>query len=444
MPGLATAGSEEATPPDAPAVARSAPPPAEKHPFRRFFADLGPGLITGAADDDPSGISTYSVAGAAFGYLPLWTALFSFPLMTAVQLMCARLGLVTGLGLAGVIRRTYPRWVLWGTCALLIVANVINIAADLGGMAEATRMVTGAPVAVMVPVFGATIVLLLMRSSYRAIARVFKWLTLVLLAYVLTAFVAGVDWRRALEVTFVPHVEWSRAFFSVLVAILGTTISPYLFFWQAAQEVEEDEAHGRTPGQRRSATAEELRACRTDVATGMFASNAVMYFIILTTAATLHAHGHTNIATAQEAADALRPLAGSGAYWLFTLGIIGTGMLAVPVLAGSCAYTIAEAGAWRGSLNRRPNQAKHFYAVLVVAMALGIGLTYMGLDAIKLLFTTAVINGVLAPPLILIVLLLTSSRAIMGEAVNSRTAACLGWLTLAVMVVAALGLLVTS
>src|SRR6478752_886734 len=210
--------------------------PAEKRPFRRFFSNLGPGLITGAADDDPSGISTYSVAGATFGYLPLWTAVVSFPLMTAVQLMCARLGLITGLGLAGVIRRRYSRWVLWGACALLIVANVINIAADLGGMAEATMMVTRAPVALMVPVYGAIIVSLLMWSSYRSIARVFKWLTLVLLAYVVTAFVADVDWRQALEATLLPHVEWSRAYFSVLVAILGTTISPYLFFWQAAQE----------------------------------------------------------------------------------------------------------------------------------------------------------------------------------------------------------------
>src|SRR5471032_3177880 len=273
--------------------------------FRRFFSELGPGLITGAADDDPSGISTYSVAGAAFGYLPLWTAIVSFPLMAAVQLMCARLGIVTGLGLAGVIRRRYSRWVLWGACLLLVVANVINIAADLGGMAEATRMVTRAPVAVCVPLYGVVIVSLLMWSSYRAIARLFKWLTLVLLAYVLTAFVAHVDWWLALRATLIPHIEWSKSFFSVLVAILGTTISPYLFFWQAAQEVEEERAMGRDLAQRRGATPEELRACRDDVLTGMFASQAIMYFIILTTAATLHAHGTTNISTAQEAAEAL-------------------------------------------------------------------------------------------------------------------------------------------
>jgi Mn2+/Fe2+ NRAMP family transporter len=311
-------------------------------------------------------------------------------------------------------------------------------------MAEATMMVTRAPIALMVPVYGVVMVALLMWSSYRSIARVFKWLTFVLLAYVLTAFVAGVDWRLALRATFVPHMEWSRAFFSVIVAVLGTTISPYLFFWQAAQEVEEERALGRNLAHRRGATREELAACRSDVVTGMFASNAIMYFIILTTAATLHAHGKTNIATAQEAAEALRPLAGGGAYWLFTLGLIGTGMLAVPVLAGSCAYAIAEASAWRGSLDRRPGRAKKFYAVLAVSMALGIALNYAGLDAIKLLFTTALINGLLAPPLILIVLLLTSDRKVMGDATNSRALAVVGWITLAVMVAAALGLVIAS
>jgi NRAMP (natural resistance-associated macrophage protein)-like metal ion transporter len=417
---------------------------ADKRVFRRFFAELGPGLVTGAADDDPSGISTYSVVGASFGYLPLWTALFSFPLMVAVQLMCARLGLVTGLGLAGVIRRRYSRWVLWGACLLLGVANVINIAADLGGMSEATRLVTHAPVALCVPFYGIVIVLLLMWSSYRTIARVFKWLTLVLLAYVLTAFVAHVDWRLALRATLIPHIEWSRSFFSVLVAILGTTISPYLFFWQAAQEVEEERAMGRNLAKRRGATPEELRACRDDVLTGMFASQAIMYFIILTTAATLHAHGKTNIETAQEAAEALRPLAGAAAYWLFTLGLIGTGMLAVPVLAGSCAYAIAEAAAWRGSLNRRPRQARKFYTVLAVAMALGVALNYAGFNAIRLLFTTAVINGVLAPPLILIVVLLTRDRTVMGGHVSSPLLDTLGWITFAVMALAACGLFFAS
>jgi NRAMP (natural resistance-associated macrophage protein)-like metal ion transporter len=419
-------------------------PPVDRRRFRRFFADLGPGLITGAADDDPSGISTYSVAGAAFGFAPLWTAIFSFPLMSAVQLMCARLGMITGLGLAGVIRRRYPRPVLWGACLLLVIANVINIAADLGGMAEASTMVTNVPSAVWVPVYAGVIVSLLIWSSYRAIARIFKWLTLVLGAYVVTAFVAHVDWKLALHATLVPHMEWSRPFFAMLVAIFGTTISPYLFFWQAAQEVEEERAKGRNLSQRRGATPEELRACRSDVLTGMFASNAIMYFIIVTTAATLNAHGQTDIETARQAADALRPLAGAAAYWLFTVGLIGTGMLAVPVLAGSCAYALAEAAAWRGSLNQKPERAKKFYFVIAAAMTLGLALNYAGLNAIKLLFTTAVINGVLAPPLILIVVLLTRDRRVMGNAVNSRTLDALGWIALAVMVAAALGLFFAS
>ncbi len=410
--------------------------------LRRFIGELGPGLITGAADDDPSGISTYSVAGAQFGFLPLWTALVSFPLMAAVQLLCARLGMVTGLGLAGVIRQRYSAPVLWGACALLVVANVINVAADLGGMAEATTMVTGVPATVWVPTYAILIVVLMIWGSYRWIARVFKWLCLVLLAYVVTAFVAPVDWRAAIWSTVVPRVVWSRRFFAVLVAILGTTISPYLFFWQAAQEVEEERAMGRNFQQRRGATEAEMQAARTDVVAGMFASNAVMYFIILTAAATLHASGFTEIATAQNAAEALRPVAGTGAYWLFTMGLIGTGMLAVPVLAGSCAYAIAEAAAWRGSLDQPPGRARKFYGVLAVAMMLGWGLNYAGWNAINMLFVTAVINGILAPPLILIVLLLTNDRQVMGDAVSSRPLNVLGWATFAVMVAAAAGLLV--
>ena len=315
---------------------------------RRFFQELGPGLITGAADDDPSGISTYSVAGASLGYTGLWTALFSFPLMTAVQLMCARLGMVTGRGLAAVIRTRYSPWVLWPACAILMIANVFNIGADLGGMADATQMVTGVRAYFWTPLFAGLIIALLFWTSYRSMARVLKWLTLVLFAYLITAFLAHPDWGKVVHATFVPHLEWSRSYLSVLVGILGTTISPYLFFWQAAEEVEEDRERGKvTVAQRKGSTNEELRIAARDVFAGMAVSNVVMYFIILTTAATLNVHGVTNIETAKQAADALRPLAGQGAYWLFTLGLIGTGMLAVPVLAGSCAYAIAEAARWR-------------------------------------------------------------------------------------------------
>src|SRR6476660_3478655 len=411
---------------------------------RRFFAELGPGLITGAADDDPSGISTYSVAGASFGYASLWTALFSFPLMTAVQLMCARLGMVSGRGLAGVIRHRYSRGVLWAACTLLIVANVINIGADLGGMAAASAMVTGVPSAVWTPFYAALIVSLLFWSSYRQIARIFKWLTLVLFAYVLTAFLARPDWSAVLRATLVPHVEWSNGYLAVFVGILGTTISPYLFVWQAAQEVEEDRAAGRrTVRQRRGATDADLKRMRTDVLTGMFFSNLVMYFIILTTAATLHAHGEMHIETARQAAEALRPLAGAGAYWLFALGLIGTGMLGVPVLAGSCAYAIAEAAAWRGSLDRPPDRAKKFYGVLAVAILVGLVLNYVGLDAVTMLFWSAVVNGVLAAPLIVLVVLLTSDRAVMGARVNSPLLRWLGWATAVVMTAATVGMLVT-
>jgi NRAMP (natural resistance-associated macrophage protein)-like metal ion transporter len=411
---------------------------------RRFFGELGPGLITGAADDDPSGVSTYSVTGASFGYAPLWTALFSFPLMVSVQLMCARLGMVTGRGLAGVMRRHYSRWVLWGACALLIVANVINIGADLGGMAEATQMVTDVNSLIWTPVYAMLIVSLLFWASYKIIARVFKWFTLVLFAYVVAAFLSHPDWGAVLRSTFVPHVEWSSDYLATFVGIIGTTISPYLFFWQASEEVEEERAKGRrTVRQRKGATDDELRKSRTDIITGMFFSNLIMYFIILTTASTLHAHGQTSIETAQQAAEALRPLAGRGAYLLFTLGLIGTGMLGVPVLAGAAAYTIAEAAAWRGTLEDRPRLARKFYAVVAVSMVLGLALNYAGFNAVKMLFWSAVVNGMLAPPLIVLVVLLTSSSKVMGKRVNPPLLKWLGWATAIIMALAAVALLVT-
>jgi NRAMP (natural resistance-associated macrophage protein)-like metal ion transporter len=411
---------------------------------RRFFANLGPGLITGAADDDPSGIATYSVAGASLGYMTLWTALLSFPLMAAVQLMCARLGMVTGRGLAGVVRLYYPRWVLWSACAILIVANVFNIAADLGGMAEVTEMMTGIESYYWTPVYTILIILLLFFSSYRHIARIFKWLTLVLFAYIAAGFLAGPDWYSVLSATFVPRGEWSSTFFATFVGILGTTISPYLFFWQASQEVEDDRAQGkRTVKQREGATLKELRVARTDVFTGMFFSNLVMYFIILTTAATLHAHGQTNVQTARDAAEALRPLAGNGAYLLFSVGLIGTGILGVPVLAGSAAYAVTEAAGWRGTLEDQPPLSGKFYALIAVAMLLGLALDFVGLNAVKMLFYSAVLNGVLAPPLIVLVALLTSKSEIMGIRVSSRPLRYFGWATAAIMTAASIAMFVT-
>lgn len=401
---------------------------------RRFFADLGPGLITGAADDDPSGISTYAVTGAAFGYATLWTALFSFPLMTAVQMMCARLGMVTGRGLAGVVRRRYPPWVLWGACTILVVANTVNIAADLAGMAESMALVTGVPSLVWTPLFTVGIASLLFWSSYQRIAKTFKWLTLALFAYVIAAFLSRPGWADVLRATVVPRLDWNAKYLSALTGILGTTISPYLFFWQAAQEVEEERALGRTTlAKRRGATPEELAHSRRDITTGMFFSNLVAYFIILTTAATLNAHGHVNVTTARDAAEALRPLAGQAAYLLFAIGVIGAGMLGVPVLAGSSAYALGEAAGWRSSLNERLITAKKFYAVIGVSMALGMAMDAFGMNAVGMLFWSAVLNGLLAPPLILLVLLLTSDKKVMGSHANRPILRALGWVTVAAM-----------
>lgn len=413
--------------------------------FRRFFSHLGPGLITGAADDDPSGIATYSVAGATLGYAPLWTALFSFPLMAAIQMMCARLGLVTGLGLAGVVRRRYPRWVLWGACALLVVANTVNIGADLGGMADVTGLVTGAPAYWFTPAYAVVIIALLFWTNYRTVARFFKWLTLALFAYVFDAFLAHPDWPLVLRATLIPTVLWTSTYWATLVGILGTTISPYLFFWQAALEVEEEISQGKvTVEQREGASRKELRNSRDDVVTGMLFSNLVMYFIILTAAATLHAHGKASIATAKDAAEALRPLAGGGAYWLFSLGLIGAGMLGVPVLAGSCAYAVAETANWEGSLEDKPELALGFYAIIAVAMGIGLGMNYAGFDAVKMLFWSAVLNGALAPPLLVLVVLLTSRADVMGKHKNGRLLRWLGWISVAVMSIATVIMVVTA
>ncbi len=413
----------------------------KRRPVAAFFAELGPGLITGAADDDPSGISTYSVTGAAFGFTSLWTALFSYPLMVAVQLMCARLGMVTGRGLAGNIRLRFPKWVMWSSCFILLVANIFNIGADLAGMADSLELVTRIPSLLWTPFIAAGLVALIVFTSYRTVAAIFKWLTLVLFAYIITAFLAHPNWREVFHATLVPQIRLTREYCAVLVGIFGTTISPYLFFWQASQEVEEERAMGRrTIAQRRGATSEEIARSRRDVATGMFVSNLVMYFIILTTAGTLHAHGIRNIETAKQAAEALRPLAGNGAYVLFTLGIVGTGMLAIPVLAGSSAYAVAESMQWGASLDRPLRLAPKFYGVLAVAVALGMLLDYAGLNAVRMLFWSAVLNGLLAPPLIVLVVLLTGDATVMFDRPSSRSTRTLGWICAGVMTACAAGL----
>ena len=413
-------------------------------PVRGFFSKLGPGLITGASDDDPSGIGTYSIAGAQFGYVPLWTAWFTFPLMAAIQLMCARLGLISGRGLGGLIRHHYGARVLWPACVLLVVANVTNIGADFGAMAAATAMITGIPAYYCTPLYAAMMAFLMAWSSYRRIANTFKWMTLVLFAYVIGAFLADPQWRHVLQSTLVPQVELSGKYLSTFVAILGTTISPYLFFWQATQKVEEDRDKGKTTvAQRRGATAKEERDARLDVITGMLFSNLIMYFIILTTAATLHAHGLTRIETTQQAAEALRPLAGKATYLLFTFGIIGTGMLSVPVLAGSTASAIAEGARWRNSLQYRPSRAPEFYAVLIASLILGMALNYFKFGVIAMLFWAAVINGVLAPPLIVLIVLMSSDHRVMGKQISSPLLRVLGWLTAFIMTAASIGMFAT-
>jgi NRAMP (natural resistance-associated macrophage protein)-like metal ion transporter len=409
----------------------------------RFLAKLGPGLVAGAADDDPSGIGTYSIAGAQFGYTALWTAWFVFPLMAAVQLICARLGMVSGRGLGGLLRKHYGPWALWPACVLLVIANVANIAADLGAMAASTAMVTGVPAWCFTPLYTIMMAVLMGRTSYHAIARIFKWLTLVLFAYVVAAFLAHPDWGNVLHATFVPHMEWSHAFLSTMVAVLGTTISPFLFFWQAIQEVEEERDQGKvTIAQRQGATAEEKRNSRIDVITGMLFSNVIMYFVILTTGATLHLHGQTHITTTEQAAAALRPLAGKATYLLFTLGIIGTGMLSVPVLAGSTAFAIAEGARWRNSLACPPRAAPQFYGVLTASLFAGLALNYLGFGVVAMLFGSAVINGVLAPPLIVVVVLLSTNRNAMGPHTSGPVLRLLGWLTAAVMTFAAVAMFI--
>jgi len=409
-----------------------------------WLSKLGPGLITGAADDDPSGVGTYSIAGAQFGYSLLWTGLLCFPLMSAIQMICARLGMVSGRGFAGILRRYYGAAFLWPACALLVIANVVNIGADLGAMAAATGMISGIRSYFFTPAYAVLMAALLAWVPYRRIANTMKWLTTVLFAYVLTAFVVQPDWGEVLRSTVIPSIMFSGPYLATLVAVLGTTISPYLFFWQAAQEVEEDRERGRTTlEQRRGATAQEKRESRSDVITGMLLSNVIMYFIIVTTAATLHAHGKTEITTTEQAAEALRPLAGRAAYLLFTLGIIGTGILSVPVLAGSTAYAIAEGCGWRHSLNEPPRGARQFYSVLACALALGVALNYTGMGVVAMLFWSAVVNGVLAPPLIALATAAARNSKVMAGDIISPLLAALGWLTAAIMAAAAVGMFVT-
>ena len=412
-------------------------------PSLAFLKKLGPGLVTGASDDDPSGIATYAVAGASFGYATLWTAVLTLPLMVAVQLVCARIGMVSGIGLTGALRRHYPRWLLYAICVLLLVANIFNIGADLAGMADAVSMLAGIPAFVSIPALGGGIVCFTIYARYVTFARYVKWSTFVLFSYIVSAILAHPNWRAGLFRTVVPQIEWSSAYITTIVAILGTTISPYLFFWQASHEVEAEKAMGRrTRSARRGATEAELADAQDDVIAGMTFSNVVQFFIIFATASTLFRAGRHDIETTRQAAEALRPLAGNAAYALFAIGLIGSGLLAVPVLAGSASFAIAELFGWRAGLDEPFRRARRFYVVFGVAIAIGIAIDLVGQPPITMLFYSAILNGIAAPPLMVIIMLVANNDRVMGPWTNTRALNTLGWLATALMTAASVGMLV--
>ena len=401
---------------------------------RSVFRLLGPGLVAGAADDDPSGIATYSQAGAQFGFGLLWTVVLTWPFMVAVQLISARIGRVTGHGIAANIRQNLPRPALFGIVLLLLLANIINIAADIAAMGDAVHLVIGGPKHAYALAFGAACVILQVFIPYREYAPILKWMTLALFAYVATAFTVHIDWRAAFVATIIPAFSLNSAYLLTVVAVIGTTISPYLFFWQASQEVEDMDLHGRTAlRDAASGGRHALDRIAIDTTLGMAFSNVVAYFIILTTAVTLNAHGLKNIQTSAQAAEALRPLAGDLTFLLFSLGIVGTGLLAVPVLAGSAAYGLAEALGWRATLEAAPLQARGFYTIIAVATLLGVALDFTSFDPIQMLFWSAVINGVVSVPMIIVMMLLVSNAAVMGRFTVAPVLKVTGWAAAVIM-----------
>ena len=408
--------------------------------LRQHWRELGPGLITGAADDDPSGIATYSQAGAQFGFQLAWTVVLTLPLMIAIQLVSARIGRVTGRGLASNIRSHLPVPIAYAVVALLFAANTINVAADIAAMAESLRLVAGGNAAVFAVAFGAICLGLEVFLSYRRYVRYLKWLTLALFAYVGVVLVVDVQWADFLS-GLMPRFEHSSAAVMLIVAVFGTTISPYLFFWQAAQEVEE-KASERSGERRAPSTRRQLRRIEFDTWTGMVFSNLIALAIIVSAAATLHHAGVVRIDTSAQAAEALRPIAGPFAFFLFSLGIIGTGLLAVPVLAGSAAYAVAETFRWRRGLDLKPRQARGFYAVVALATALGVALDLTGIDPIRALVWAAVINGVTAVPIMAVMMLVASDRKVLGTFAVHGWLKVLGWLAVATMAAAAVAMIV--
>ena len=407
---------------------------------------LGPGLITGAADDDPSGIATYSQAGAQFGYNMLWTVVFTYPLMVGIQMVSARLGFITGKGLATNIREHFPLWVLYLVVGLLLLANTINIAADIAAMAEALRLLAGGSAHIYSVTFGLLCLVLQIFLPYELYVRYLKWLTLALLSYVAVVMTINVPWALVIERAVWPQLSWNNDTITMVVAVFGTTISPYLFFWQAAQEMEDLRSNkagtGLLPHSKDEAR-HHLRRIRWDTLVGMGFSNLVAFFIILSTAATLNATGVTNIQTSAQAAEALRPLAGEFTFLLFSLGIIGTGLLAIPVLAGSAAYAVAEAFDWQTGLDLKPYEGRRFYSIVMIATLGGVILCFTPIDPMKELFYSAVINGVIAVPIMAVMMVLGTRRLVMGEyAIGSRLR-WLGWLATAVMAIAVVAMFIT-
>jgi len=409
----------------------------DKKPSTSFLSRLGPGLVTGDADDDPSGIGTHSQVGAQFGYGLSWTFLFSFPLMVAIQEVAAEIGRVTGAGIARNMRRHYPRPLLVLMVGLLLIANIVNLGADLAAMGAAVALLIGGPIGLYTLLFGVFCIIVEVALSYERYAAVLKWATLSLFAYVAVVVVAQVPWGEALTSLVVPRIEWTGAYATAVVAILGTTISPYLFFWQAGQEIEEQKRHKVKPLCITPKDAgPELKRIRIDTLTGMAFSSIVSLAIVFATAATLHANGIRDIETSAQAAEALRPIAGNFAFALFALGIIGTGLLAVPVLAGSAAYAVTEMFGMAGSLDAKPTKARLFYGTIAVTTLLGVSLQYVGIDPARALYWAAVVNGVLAAPLMVMMMLIVRNPRAMGRLTLGRRATITGWIATGVMAVA--------
>ena len=425
-----------------PSPVAKAPPESDAATPRNFLKSLGPGLITGASDDDPSGIATYSQAGAQFGYSLLWTMVLIYPFMAAIQKISALIGRVTGRGIAGNMRKYYSKWVAYPVVLLLLIANTINLAADINAMGAAVQLVIGGPAHVYGALLALLSVVLQIRMSYMRYSNILKWLTLSLFAYVATVFAVHIDWGATLRGSLSPNFTADGKFLIMLIALLGTTISPYLFFWQSSAEVEEVQNNDDQTALKEAPEQAPVQIQRIewDTYLGMAASNIIAFFIMVTVAATLHAQGVTEIDTAAQAAEALRPLAGPLAFLLFTLGIVGTGMLALPVLAGSAAYAVGETLNWPTGLERKAREAKGFYGVIAVATLAAVAMNFTHLDPIKALFWTAVINGVIAVPLMVLMMCMTANHKIMGQFTLSRSLSVVGWLATAIMLAASLGL----